>query len=1549
MSKTGNDIFDATSQEQTLDVVSQFGAGNGGATPSLDAIEFRVLRPGAPVKRLRLTGNRYTLGSGEGCSIRLDDETLRPMHAVLLRDAQRILVRAYSVPLEVNGARSNESVLSIGDIVRMGQYRFELLSAPGEIPRADPNSIRLRPSAAQRDTTQHLQDKLTELSQQWHARHAECEARESRCDERESELHGRESELWSRAENLSRRETALVSQEAAAREIQETHEANQKELRRLRDREAAAEEQLQQKQIEIQRKNNELAERQQEMSRQQAQWQSREEEYALRANEAALDLEQSREQARTAGEALQRVRDEFTQLNHQLSDLHERHNELQERERHAQEEHERLRAELEVARNEAVEASARSEAERNETQAELDRVTQRLSEVSAELESTRRELADVRQQSEETQAELNERLEQNGSELQAAQERADQAQAAADASQQQVAQKQQDLEDVRRESASERQQADAQVQQLREQLVQLSEEKQTADALAEQGRTEIEGLRQQLAEIESRRSAADELVETGRSEIESLRQQLGAVESQRSQSEELVRGGQQEVATLRQQLADLEQEKQNIEDTAQRDLDELRQQHDSERSGRLGAESGAQQLREQISQLQKQVAEANEEASKLRGDYEGATASIRQLELLVDQTKNNQHSDHDSWAQEAEKLRQTIEDLSVQLATANAELGDLRIANESLRQELATVSDENNAVATGPTEEQWQALQDDLDNARNELETLRASHQDTIDRIRTEHEHAETELRDEIEQLRGEIADAQRAVERASASIDDVEDHYEQTADAEIAQEDGGQQIQQSWVPSEDSIVFSASHTLADSTAPSEPANQEDVSRGASDATVADELASEDSVWRTETEQPSTPSNHLSEYVDEPLASTDEEPHYRQETYHQEDFTPEMNTAADEADRSGIHWQDESPEYAVEDAIEDIEYNVGQAIDPIEPDAPPEESAAFDQKADPAIEPSADSTPWHEAAARIQTANESVEPNWESAPEVEQVTTDAQPTHEQEQPFDVDHYDQVNQYVTDPYPMEQPSAEDDAEPQNSEEAGPYATHQYSTEQYSVAEQQVVDQHTTIDQDIQEQHQHADPGEPYPSQSIDLEPAEDSVSFAEPWNQSVAPTHESATSEEAYQETGEDSQPWAESEHDASASELNPGIDDSVGSESVSEWPESQVEPHFEQNDQAHEPDEGTGLAQMLIQSLADSNSSTEDAATDNPEQSNLADPLADANLDSASWQDTSTDEVAPEVESHELDADYDQTSQWSQVRGELESELPEQSSNDDFGSEVEPTFVMEHDLDGQSGESSSAWNYADSGYAAEEESVESTSQPEPESSETDTVSVDQTVPAPVPGVAPTEGAMDEDSIEAYMSRLLQRVQGDAEPGDEASEEPSAQPVAETAPEVQEQVSAAVEQDAEQADAPIIPRSQAPEREHNMSAMRELANQSARNAVARSIRLQARNSQMNAAFKAGIGGVWMLVALVLGLMIPLSLVMKMIVFGAGFIVFAIFLNEAYGLWSDARRRLSLAEESSSGIGTQSVEELAGADGASPAAPRNGRTGCSDRSC
>jgi len=94
-----------------------------------DSIDFRVTR-GGNARRLRIRTNRCTLGSGEGCTVRLDDASLRPMHAVILRDANRVLLRAYSVPIDVNGHVTGETFLHVGDCFVLGSYQFELLHEP---------------------------------------------------------------------------------------------------------------------------------------------------------------------------------------------------------------------------------------------------------------------------------------------------------------------------------------------------------------------------------------------------------------------------------------------------------------------------------------------------------------------------------------------------------------------------------------------------------------------------------------------------------------------------------------------------------------------------------------------------------------------------------------------------------------------------------------------------------------------------------------------------------------------------------------------------------------------------------------------------------------------------------------------------------------------------------------------------------------------------------------------------------------------------------------------------------------------------------------------------------------------------------------------------------------------------------------------------------------------------------------------------------------------------------------------------------------------------
>ena len=515
-----------------------------------------MIRPGVPVRRLRLSGNRYTFGSAEGCSIRLNDPSLRPMHAVLIRDANRVLVRAYSVPLEINGNRVTESSLHLGDILRLGSYRFELLSGVDPAAAVDPISPSVlnptvpgvppvqqaypgiddhlasgvAPTLSAHAMPQHplnieaeqraQRARMKQENAQWRLRQSEYDVRENRLVERETEIRAQEAELWSRMDQVHRREQHLVSQEAAALQIQEEFLARKRELSHLRD--------------ETQLQRGLLDERQ-------TQIQSMEAEYRAQIAEASQKLQQSQEQAENATQAVQRMREQFATLNEQLETLTRQQQVLESSDVAQLEENRLIRKQLETARDEAIEARAESEAHRQ-------RAEDRVAELTAQLEQ----------------------------------------------------------------------------------------------------------------------------YETGYVSQEAIAE----------------------------------------------------------------SEAVANELRQQIEELQTRVAEATSEATQLREDYEGAKATIRQLELLVDQTTGERDEARSHLDVESDALRQSVEQLTVDLEKANEELQQLRVANETLTKELDEArSDRDEARSEAdvrPTTDAWDALRVELAEATARIEQMQRDYDETL-------------------------------------------------------------------------------------------------------------------------------------------------------------------------------------------------------------------------------------------------------------------------------------------------------------------------------------------------------------------------------------------------------------------------------------------------------------------------------------------------------------------------------------------------------------------------------------------------------------------------------------------------------------------------------------------------------------------------------------------------------------------------------------------------------------------------------------------------
>lgn len=128
-----------------------------------------------------------------------------------------------------------------------------------------------------------------------------------------------------------------------------------------------------------------------------------------------------------------------------------------------------------------------------------------------------------------------------------------------------------------------------------------------------------------------------------------------------------------------------------------------------------------------------------------------------------------------------------------------------------------------------------------------------------------------------------------------------------------------------------------------------------------------------------------------------------------------------------------------------------------------------------------------------------------------------------------------------------------------------------------------------------------------------------------------------------------------------------------------------------------------------------------------------------------------------------------------------------------------------------------------------------EEPAAETASAEPEPAWKSLVSEEERVPTPT-AAAPVE---EEDSIEAYMQRLLQRVSGDAEPSTPRVAASHAQLVAPRAESnIVEPTKTSPAETAEEPFDPstYVPRSTAPELNSNLAAMRELANNSARSAI-----------------------------------------------------------------------------------------------------------------
>ena len=195
----------------------------------LSAFVFRVECPGSPPHRLQLTGNQYTLGSAEGCSIRLRDEHVLPLHATIRHTADELFIEGHNEQVVVNGDYVDRCQLSIGDTLQLGSYRFKLVSnqrvsdtakerpvltnvLPPEVEKALARSNGRKQAAFTQDSN-NLQELVTQ------SRLEACVRREQLCEKREAKLEDDRSNLKFRESDLAKRLARLEAEESASLEL----------------------------------------------------------------------------------------------------------------------------------------------------------------------------------------------------------------------------------------------------------------------------------------------------------------------------------------------------------------------------------------------------------------------------------------------------------------------------------------------------------------------------------------------------------------------------------------------------------------------------------------------------------------------------------------------------------------------------------------------------------------------------------------------------------------------------------------------------------------------------------------------------------------------------------------------------------------------------------------------------------------------------------------------------------------------------------------------------------------------------------------------------------------------------------------------------------------------------------------------------------------------------------------------------------------------------------------------------------------------------------
>ncbi len=590
----------------------------------LASIEFRVIHSGSPARRMRLNTTRCTLGSGEGCTVRLNDSTLRSMHAVILRDANRVLLRAYTVPIEVNGHLTGETFLHLGDTFILGSYHFELVCSP-ELSKSSP----------------------AENHAAYQASHSpQVDSAPAVTADPVSPIRTQDSPP---IPEPVRGRLSFVGGDSYVSEAFQAFP-----VRPLRVRPIA----------EVSTRAAELDSADQ-MRREVESWRSREQHWNEQQSQTRAELadaiarfQESQSRANEASDAVAQMRQRMSQLGQELESLSRDSIEF----RHQATQHqERLRQEADAARQASESALRQSE----QAVRERDQLADLRDQESRQRDEAARERENLAQQ-------LNELITA-----------------------------QQELARRHEEAISERDQALQQRGELSAAKEEIASERDAARRELERSQQATDFVNDQIAKTAAELSQTQSQIELLRNELTVAGEQLRLAREEVAAAYARIEGLAAEAGQYREQLANRD--------------------HSSDQQS-VHYESLLEELSLEVKRLEADCTAARAQATAAANDRELADS----LQARLATTESHRNSDRLSWEQEAQVLQETIQQLSIELATATGRLTQTRSEHETTQAELNEATERLNLtrheLSTRPTSAQWDELQAQLAETEHQLD-----------------------------------------------------------------------------------------------------------------------------------------------------------------------------------------------------------------------------------------------------------------------------------------------------------------------------------------------------------------------------------------------------------------------------------------------------------------------------------------------------------------------------------------------------------------------------------------------------------------------------------------------------------------------------------------------------------------------------------------------------------------------------------------------------------------------------------------------------------